>query len=112
MHLERPWRLLQDPCCRQCPVRSGVAKGDGGDAGLQLAQAGTGTTTRVPPEVVTGTRIPPDVTTVKPAVLGSDTVPRTAPHPGGGVTRRAPFPLVGPGGGPTMTEAAAIVPSE
>src|SRR5215472_9660344 len=55
LHLElRPWRLLQDPYRRQRPVRSGVANGDGGGAGLQLAQAGAGTTTRVLPEVVTG----------------------------------------------------------
>src|SRR5262249_25477635 len=71
-----------------------------------------GTTTLVPPEVVTGTRVPPDVTTVKPAGPASDTVPRATPQPGGGDTFSAPGPLLGPGGGPTVTEAAAIVPPE
>src|SRR5262249_44340063 len=47
--------------------------------------------------------------TVKPAGPASDTVPRTAPQPGGGVTFSAPGPLLGPGGGPTVTVAAAIV---
>src|SRR6185437_1553552 len=71
-----------------------------------------GTTTLVPPEVVTGTRVPPDVTTVKPPVPASATVPRATPQPGGGVTFSAPGPLLGPGGSPTVTDAAAIVPPE
>jgi hypothetical protein len=33
-------RRLQDPYCRQRPVRASVANGDGAGAGLELAQAG------------------------------------------------------------------------
>ena len=62
-----------------------------------------GTMTSVSPEVVTGTRVPADVTRVKPAVLASATVPRTATRPGG---------FTALNGGPTVTMAAAIVPSE
>src|SRR5215467_11648276 len=39
------------------------------------------TVTEVLPEVVTGTRVPPGVMTVKPAVVASDTVPRTVTVP-------------------------------
>ena len=62
-----------------------------------------GMTTSVPPEVVTGTRVPPDVTRVNPAVLASDTVPWTGTKPGG---------FTALNGGPTVTMAALIVPSE
>ena len=62
-----------------------------------------GITTSVPPEVVTGTRVPLDVTRVKPAVLASATVPWTGTKPGG---------FTALNGCPTVTMAAAIVPSE
>src|SRR5271154_1668387 len=62
-----------------------------------------GTTTSVPPEEVTGTRVPPDVTRVKPAALASETVPWTGTKPAG---------FSAPDGCPTVTMAAAIVPSE
>ena len=74
--------------------RSGLAKGNGGAAGLQLAQAGVGHYDEVPREVVTGTRVPPDVTAVKPAIPAPDTVPWTTTQPRGGVTLRVPFPPV------------------
>ncbi len=61
-----------------------------------------GTTTSVLAEVVTGTRVPPDVTRVKPAALASDTVPWTGTKPAG---------FTALNGGPTVTMAAAIVPS-
>src|ERR1022692_561763 len=61
--------------------------------------------TTVSLEVVTGTRVPPDVTTVKPAVLASDTVPLTTSMPGGGCGCCC-------AGLAMMTRKAAIVPPE
>jgi hypothetical protein len=48
------------------------------------------TLTTVRPEVVTGTRVPAEVTTVKPAVLASDTVLRTWTMPGSAASSPTP----------------------